>query len=171
MAHILVYAQRTPQGIHPARAAALCLARDIASDRGATVTAVCPGDAGRADQFVIGAVSRYGADLLDLDDLAAGRSILEFIQESIKKCDAVVSIVSGKSLQSGWVSQESVASMYAVWMADKKFIPVRLDDMVFDSKFQIMALKTISAKIQELDSDIVSFFDFIGLIRSIVTLR
>lgn len=64
MAHILVYAQRTPQGIHPASAAALCLARDIASDRGATITAVCPGDAGRADQFVIGAVSRYGADLL-----------------------------------------------------------------------------------------------------------
>lgn len=92
--------------------------------------------------------------ILDLDDLAAGRSILEFIQESIKKCDAVVSIVSAKSLQSGWVSQESVASMYAVWMADKKFIPVRLDDMVFDSKFQILALKTISAKIQELDSDI-----------------
>jgi hypothetical protein len=64
MAHILVYAQRTPQGIHPASATALCLARDIASDRGATITAVCPGDAGRADQFVIGAVSRYGADLL-----------------------------------------------------------------------------------------------------------
>lgn len=64
MAHILVYAQRTPQGIHPASAASLCLARDIASDRGATVTAVCPGDAGRADQFVIGAVSRFGADLL-----------------------------------------------------------------------------------------------------------
>lgn len=64
MAHILVYAQRTPQGIHPASAVALCLARDIGSERGATVTAVCPGDAGRADQFVIGAVSRFGADLL-----------------------------------------------------------------------------------------------------------
>jgi hypothetical protein len=64
MAHILVYAQRTPQGVHPASAAALCLARDIASERGATVTAVCPGDAGRADQFVIGAVSRFGADQL-----------------------------------------------------------------------------------------------------------
>lgn len=64
MAHILVYAQRTPQGIHPASAAALCLARDIGTERGATVSAVCPGDAGRADQFVIGAVSRYGADLL-----------------------------------------------------------------------------------------------------------
>lgn len=64
MAHILVYAQRTPQGIHPASAAALCLARDIGSERGTTVSAVCPGDAGRADQFVIGAVSRLGADVL-----------------------------------------------------------------------------------------------------------
>ncbi len=64
MAHILVYAQRTPQGIHPASALSLCLARDIGSERGVTVTAVCPGDGGRADQFVIGAVSRFGADLL-----------------------------------------------------------------------------------------------------------
>ncbi|HEY8375407.1 MAG TPA: hypothetical protein VIK91_02910 [Nannocystis sp.] len=64
MAHILVYAQRTPHGIHPASAAALCVARDIGSERGATISAVCPGDGGRADQFVIGAVSRYGADLL-----------------------------------------------------------------------------------------------------------
>ncbi|MBL7780883.1 MAG: toll/interleukin-1 receptor domain-containing protein [Saprospiraceae bacterium] len=92
--------------------------------------------------------------ILDEDDLAAGRSILEFIQASIKQCDAVVSVVSARSLQSGWVGQESVASMYAIWMADKKFIPVRLDDVVFDSKFQIAALKSISAKILELDKDI-----------------
>ena len=77
MAHILVYAQRTPQGIHPASAAALCLARDIASDRGATITAVCPGDAGRADQFVIGAVSRYGADLLTFCGPAGMRPLQE----------------------------------------------------------------------------------------------
>jgi len=77
MAHILVYAQRTPQGIHPASAAALCLARDIASDRGATITAVCPGDSGRADQFVIGAVSRYGADLLTFCGPAGMRPLQE----------------------------------------------------------------------------------------------
>lgn len=77
MAHILVYAQRTPQGIHPASATALCLARDIGSERGATVTAVCPGDAGRADQFVIGAVSRYGADLLTFLGPAGMRPLYE----------------------------------------------------------------------------------------------
>lgn len=77
MAHILVYAQRTPQGIHPASAAALCLARDIGSERGATVSAVCPGDAGRADQFVIGAVSRYGADVLTFLGPAGMRPLQE----------------------------------------------------------------------------------------------
>ena len=92
--------------------------------------------------------------ILDQDDMAAGRSIMEFIQESIKNCHAVVSIVSSKSLQSGWVGQESVASMYAVWLAEKKFIPVSLDTVVFDSKFQITALRTINEKIQELDKDI-----------------
>lgn len=92
--------------------------------------------------------------ILDQDDMAAGRSIMEFIQESIKNCHAVVSIVSSKSLQSGWVGQESVASMYAVWLADKKFIPVCLDTVAFDSKFQITALRSIQEKIQELDKDI-----------------
>ncbi len=77
MAHILVYAQRTPQGIHPASATALCLARDIASERGATITAVCPGDAGRADQFVLGGVSRYGADLLTFLGPAGMRPLYE----------------------------------------------------------------------------------------------
>jgi hypothetical protein len=92
--------------------------------------------------------------ILDQDDMAAGRSILEFIQDSIKTCDVVLSIVSSKSLQSGWVGQESVASMYAVWLADKKFLPVSLDTVVFDSKFQITALRTINEKIQALDKDI-----------------
>ncbi|MBK8192636.1 MAG: toll/interleukin-1 receptor domain-containing protein [Lewinellaceae bacterium] len=92
--------------------------------------------------------------LLDEEDMQAGTSIMQFIQDCIKKADAVVSIVSSKSLQSGWVGQESAASLYAVWLADKKFIPVSLDTVAFDSKFQITALKGIQAKIAEMDNDI-----------------
>lgn len=92
--------------------------------------------------------------ILDQDDMAAGRSIMEFIQESIKKADAVLSIVSSNSLQSGWVGQESVASLYAVWLADKKFIPVALDGVAFDSKFQIEALTNLKKKIESIDEDI-----------------
>ncbi|MBK9337377.1 MAG: toll/interleukin-1 receptor domain-containing protein [Lewinellaceae bacterium] len=92
--------------------------------------------------------------IIDEEDMPAGMSIMEFIQESIKRCDSVVSIVSAKSLNSGWVGQESVASMYAVWLADKKFIPVKLDNVVFDSKFQIVALKALKEKITTTEADI-----------------
>lgn len=64
MAHILVYLQRTPGGLHPGSALALCCARDIGSERGATVTAICPGDAGSLDKGVATAASRFGADVL-----------------------------------------------------------------------------------------------------------
>ncbi|TNE61214.1 MAG: toll/interleukin-1 receptor domain-containing protein [Bacteroidetes bacterium] len=90
----------------------------------------------------------------DEEDMPAGMSIMEFIQQSIKNCDAVVSIVSSKSLQSGWVGQESAASMYAVWLADKKFIPVKLDDVAFDIDFQIAAQETLLKNIEELETKI-----------------
>lgn len=64
MAHIVVYLQRTPQGLHPASAVATCWARDIASERGATVTAFCPGDAGVVDRGIATAAGRFGADIV-----------------------------------------------------------------------------------------------------------
>ncbi|MCA9655481.1 MAG: hypothetical protein H6712_02765 [Myxococcales bacterium] len=64
MAHILVYLQRTPAGLHPGSAVALCRARDIGSERGATITAVCPGDAGALDKGIAAAAGRFGADVL-----------------------------------------------------------------------------------------------------------
>ena len=92
--------------------------------------------------------------IIDEEHMPAGMSIMQFIQNSIKNCDAVVSIVSAKSLQSGWVGEESVASMYAVWLADKKFIPVKLDNVVFDAKFQIAAIRGLKAKIESTEADI-----------------
>lgn len=62
MAHLLVYLQRTPHGIHPASALATCLARDLGSARGATVTGLCFGDAGDFDEHVARAAGRCGAD-------------------------------------------------------------------------------------------------------------
>lgn len=64
MAHILVYLQRTPTGLHPGSAVALCRARDIASGRGATLTAVCSGDAGALDRGIAQAAGTFGADVL-----------------------------------------------------------------------------------------------------------
>ncbi len=92
--------------------------------------------------------------IIDQEDMGAGTSIMEFIQHSIKNCDAVLSIVSTKSLQSGWVGQESVASMYAVWLADKKFIPVKLDNVAFDIDFQITAQQSLVDKIKEMKAKV-----------------
>jgi hypothetical protein len=64
MAHILVHLQRTPMGMHPASAVALCLARDLGSERGATVTGVCAGDAGALDRAMVSGAARYGADVV-----------------------------------------------------------------------------------------------------------
>ncbi len=64
MAHILVYLQRTPGGLHPASAVALCRARDIASDRGATLTAIGAGDIGKLDHGIATAAGQFGADVL-----------------------------------------------------------------------------------------------------------
>ena len=64
MAHIVVYLQRSPRGIHPGSVAALCLARDVGDLRGATVTAICRGDGGAYDELVLAAASACGTDQL-----------------------------------------------------------------------------------------------------------
>ena len=80
MAHVLVYLQRTPDGLHPGSAVALCVARDLSTERGATVTAVCPGDAGNLDEGIVRAASRFGADLV----LFGGPKIVEHVQERLQ---------------------------------------------------------------------------------------
>lgn len=92
--------------------------------------------------------------ILDEDNMPAGKSVMEFIQESVRACDAMVSIVSERSLKSGWVGQESIAAMYAIWLADKKLIPVRLDSAAFDIDFQIAAQEALQQRLQELDNKI-----------------
>jgi hypothetical protein len=111
MAHIVVYLQRTPQGLHPASAAALCLARDIASDRGATVTGVCAGDAGAFDRGMLAAAGRFGADVM----LFCGPNGIDNIRERLNPVHilvpwtpegaAAVEGLSGGPLIPRWLSQ------------------------------------------------------------------
>lgn len=86
MAHILVYLQRTPRGLHPASALALCRARDIASDRGATLTALCPGDAGPLDRGLAQAAGRFGADIL----VFGGPRGLQMLREQLNPVHVLV---------------------------------------------------------------------------------
>ncbi len=62
MAHLVVLLQRTPSGLHPGSATGLCVARDVADTRGATLSAICEGDAGNFDDKIVAQASLYGAD-------------------------------------------------------------------------------------------------------------
>lgn len=62
MAHVVVYLQRTTRGLHPGSMVALCLAREVADARGASVSSLCLGDAGAFDDRLIVEASRAGAD-------------------------------------------------------------------------------------------------------------
>ncbi|PRP98807.1 hypothetical protein ENSA5_29630 [Enhygromyxa salina] len=62
MAHVVVYLQRTTRGLHPGSAVALCVAREVADTRGASVLSLCLGDAGAFDDRLIVEASRSGAD-------------------------------------------------------------------------------------------------------------
>ncbi|HLT34898.1 MAG TPA: hypothetical protein VK034_01400 [Enhygromyxa sp.] len=62
MAHVVVYLQRTTRGLHPGSMIALCIAREVADARGASVSSLCLGDAGAFDDRLIVEASRAGAD-------------------------------------------------------------------------------------------------------------
>jgi hypothetical protein len=88
---------------------------------------------------------------IDEDNLEAGASIADFIKNSIKANHYTISIVSQHSLSSGWVGRESIAAHYAEWLANKQFIPVRIDNAFNDPRFFVQTLRTIEDKITELD--------------------
>jgi len=135
----------TPSGNNPKTTPALSTAKKIfiSYNHGDADTALRLRDALQEAGFDV---------IIDRDDMPPGMDILEFIQQSIRNADVVLSVVSAKSLHSGWVGQESVASFYAVWLANKQFIPVKLDDVVFDIDFQIDAQEKLNEKINELDT-------------------
>jgi hypothetical protein len=93
--------------------------------------------------------------------MQAAEPISSFIQDSIKTNHFILSIVSKNSLSSGWVGRESTASFFAEWLADKQFIPVRLDNAFNDPRFFVATLRSIEEKISELD----------GLIQEIQAMR
>ncbi|RMG94995.1 MAG: hypothetical protein D6705_14550 [Deltaproteobacteria bacterium] len=64
MAHVLVYLQRTPLGLHPGSAVAACMARELASKRGASVLGICPGLSDPWDPAMERAAGRFGCDRL-----------------------------------------------------------------------------------------------------------
>ena len=91
---------------------------------------------------------------IDEEDLDPGESIEAFINESLKKVDFVISMVSKNSLQSTWVSTESTMSMVLQKTTENTCIPVSLDHALFDANFYFESIDAIDAKVKEARSNI-----------------
>jgi hypothetical protein len=111
------------------------------------------GDREAVDKIQAFLVSRGVSVTRDRDNMEAGERISDFIKDGIKESKFVVSVVSERSLQSGWVGTESVAASFASWLTDQCFIPVGLDHKLFDDNFYIEALTTINQKIAQKEAN------------------
>lgn len=100
-------------------------------------------------------LKKEGLDVI-IDDIhmVVGDRIKDFILEQIKNNNVVLSLVSKNSLKSGWVGLESDLALYSQLLTDKKFIPVMIDNAVFDGDFYFHVIEEIDSKISDLDQKI-----------------
>ncbi len=92
--------------------------------------------------------------IIDFKKMVVGDKIEQFILEQIKNNNSIVSIVSKNSLQSGWVGMESDFGLYARLLTEKKFIPVSIDNSIFDDDFFFETITNTDTNIENLDKKI-----------------
>jgi hypothetical protein len=98
--------------------------------------------------------------ILDSASMQAGTNIDDFITASIKNSNATVSIVSAKSLTSGWVSIETVNTLsFKKFFTDKKFIPCYLDMDFFDNNFVLSAVEALDKKLADIEDLVKKYFE------------
>ncbi|MBX2892105.1 MAG: toll/interleukin-1 receptor domain-containing protein [Saprospiraceae bacterium] len=91
---------------------------------------------------------------IDSEEMAPGQPIEEFIVEQIRGNGHILSLVSKSSLKSGWVGMESNLSLFASLLTETRFIPVMIDDALFDDDFFFEVAEELDAKTAELDAKI-----------------
>lgn len=106
------------------------------------------------DQFAMRSVKAFlhehGIETyVDLNDISIGESIQGFIDQALKNNDFVLSIISRNSLMSGWVNRE-LAVVQVLHQLNNNWIPVTIDDALFDNNFYTEALEQIDKRIAEL---------------------
>ncbi len=90
--------------------------------------------------------------ILDSASMKAGTKIYDFIISSIKTTDATLSLISVKSLSSGWVNIELAGSLkFKEFFEEKKFIGCYLDKDFFDDGFVDKIGDTIQDKLDALN--------------------
>jgi hypothetical protein len=90
--------------------------------------------------------------MFDKKDMGFSERIENFIARSIRDSRITLSIVSGKSLLSGWVATETVNTFFLEKYDDKKaFIACYLEEDFFKTEFTNDAFKQINHQLEMLD--------------------
>jgi hypothetical protein len=89
---------------------------------------------------------------MDIDSMVPGERIQDFIERSIRESDAVVSIVSTKSLLSSWVAIETVNAFHRQkWTDGKLFIGALLSDDFFRPDFRLECTRSIDERLEAIE--------------------
>lgn len=90
--------------------------------------------------------------IIDVQDMTPGERIPDFIRRSLSDSDAVVSIVSDRSLLSAWVAMETIQALQSNnWMKDKQFIACYLDDGFFQDEYRLEATRRIDERLNQIE--------------------
>jgi hypothetical protein len=93
-----------------------------------------------------GWLEQQGVDIrIDWETIEVGEFIQDFIDRSFRDTDFLLSIISRKSLRSGWVGFESVEGLFAERLLGTKILPIAIDDAFTQSDI----VDTIAAEIDE----------------------
>ena len=89
---------------------------------------------------------------VDYQDMGLADDIQAFINKAIKENDVVLSIVSQNSLVSGWVGKETSAILLLSKLDAKVWLPLRIDNALFDDQFFEDSNEKLNKKIEELNT-------------------
>src|SRR5262249_35223091 len=90
--------------------------------------------------------------VIDTDAMLPGERIPDFIDRSIRDCDAVVSVISNRSLVSAWVASETIKSFSRnKWTGDLIFIGCYLDEEWFRPEFRLECTQQIDERLQRIE--------------------
>lgn len=91
---------------------------------------------------------------IDYKDFVVGDGLMDSIQKHLKANGIVLSLISKNSLKSKWVSKESMIMFHSEKMTDKLFIPVLIDDFLFEASSITDSLIEIKEKIKSINAEI-----------------
>ncbi len=94
-------------------------------------------------------LEKEGLTVIIDSDNPIGFAIPTFINESLRKADFILQLISANFLTSAWVAQESVRAFTLAELTGKVVLPCQLDSALSDTDFRNRAMETFDSKAKE----------------------